>query len=115
MNKGIGVGGWVAVVFILLLLVGGINALTGNTTSDDAAWPCEYFTTAYQDVRDGVITITEFRARLVEVNDRASIASGEIQAAARRVLAAVTSGTSVEIAGALGGMRAACAAAGVAG
>lgn len=113
MNGKIGAGGLVALVVVALLIAAGVQALVGNTTEDDAAWPCEYFQTALRDFQDGTTTAAEFRAGLQEVERRSVIASERIQTAARNLLSQATSGTVSGIRGALGEMQSACVSAGV--
>lgn len=94
---------------ILVVLFGLILATSGGGKSDQpantakdkdaaATLACQHFSNVLGDVRDGVLTDSEFRAKMQEVNDDAKVSEdAQVRNSARDLLAAVTSGTTDEV------------------
>lgn len=105
--------GCLGLVLVFVLLIGGgwaYNEITGveSEPRDRSALACDHFRHVLDDASDGVLSDAELRTKLQEVEDDASIASPSVQAAARSLLAAVTSGTGEDISGAASALLDAC-------
>ena len=97
---------------VLALCLLGACSSDSEPTGDQSSLACNHFRNVLGDVQDGVLTDTELREKLKEVESNASIASPGVQTAARQLLAAATSGSSEEISAAGGKLLAACSVAG---
>jgi hypothetical protein len=86
---------------------------TPAPTRNQSRLACEHWRNVMRDVRDGVLTDAELRAKLKEVDGSTAIATVQVQEAARRMLAAVTQGDAEAFAAAVSEMDAACTASGV--
>lgn len=86
-----------AVLALALASCGGGSADAGSDaddgTHDDSGLACRHFRNIAGDAAEGILTDAELREKLKEVDDNASIATPEVAAAARDMLAAATSGS----------------------
>lgn len=64
----------------------------GNEERSQSSLACDHFRNMAADVSDGVLTDSEIREKLKEVDENASIATPEVQEAARGMLSAITAG-----------------------
>ena len=81
----------------------------GDTGSVSASLACDHFRNVAGDASDGLLTDAELREKLKEVYDNSIGAAPEITAAARDMLAAITSGTNQEFTRSIRAMGKACA------
>jgi len=96
----------VAVVILMLALAACTEGDTAGRS--DSSLACDHFRNIAGDIADGVLTDSEIRSKLREVESNASIATPAIQSAARRMLAAATQGDTPGLTSAAQDMGAAC-------
>lgn len=110
-----GCGGIAAIVLVLIVawsFIAQSCKSDDQRAEEDSSLACDHFHNVAADYADGILTPTELRTKLREINDNASIATPRIQAAATAMLREVTSGTDDSLADAVREMGAACAAVG---
>lgn len=100
-----------AILFVLLVACGEPTS-EAETAQRGSRLACDHFRNVMADVRDGVLTPTELRGKLQEVEDNASIATTQVQVASTAMLRAATQDSEDEFVGAVSEMDQACTAAG---
>jgi hypothetical protein len=102
---------------LVSLLVLGMVLLVGcesgkESARDSSSLACDHFRNIVDDVASGVLTNTEIRTKLKEVDDNASIATPQVQAAARAMLIGITQNDDESFAAGVRAMNSACSATG---
>lgn len=99
---------------IVLLTLAGCSSGSGSGSEDSggSSLACDHFRNVAGDLSDGLLTDAELRDKLKEIHDDASIATPEVQEAARAMLSAMTSGSIRDLRRAITDMDAACTASG---
>lgn len=100
------------VVVALVVTVASCSPSQSASDSAGSRQACSHFRNVAGDYTAGVLTLTELRDKLIEVRQRADIATPRVQAAATAVLAAITSGDLDALRSAVIEMTAACVATG---
>lgn len=100
-----------AILFFVLVACGE-PASEEESAQRGSRLACDHFRNVMADVSDGVLTPTELRGKLQEVEDNASIATAEVQVASTAMLRAATQDSGDEFVGAVAEMDQACETAG---
>lgn len=82
----------IAAVLIAVGYVNSANQTPATKAKDDSSLACNHFRNIAGDVTKGVLTPTELRSKLKEVESNASIGTPEVQHAATRMLSSSTAG-----------------------
>jgi hypothetical protein len=102
-----------AVLIVGSLALAGCGSSTpAAPTKADARLACDHYRNVLGDVSQGILTPSEIRSKMKQVNDDAIIAPADVQSAATGLLAAATQDDGTAFLGAIGTMSKACAAAG---
>lgn len=97
---------------LALAIYGAVRGGSDDEPDAGAKLACRHFRNVARDFSDGVLTVPEFRDKLKEVDDDASVSEEPgIASGARRMLAAVTAMDDAELADAVTDFGDACAAA----
>ena len=111
-------GRQVVLLLVVVAAVAGIAALVaksrGSTSSasDASSLACTHFRNVMSDVRSGILTDAELRAKLVEVHDDSLIAAEPVRLAATAMLADITQDETVALRRDVNRMDQACSEAG---
>ena len=103
---------WGAVALGLTLAACGGQAGTGGVEVEATRQACARFRSLAGDVAGGVLTPTEIRSRLKDIDDVAPVATPGVRVASRGMLAAVTQDDQAALDAAVRSMGQACDAAG---
>lgn len=100
------------VLLLLLMACGSEPVSEEERTLRESSLACNHFRNVMDDVNDGVLTSSELRGKLQEIEDNAIIATPEIQAASLEMLRAATQDEGPAFLTAASNMHQACEAAG---
>lgn len=100
----------VILLTMILVIVGIVGS--GNHSASDSSLACDHFRNVMSDAKQGILTDSELRDKLQQVNGDADIGTSDVQSAATAMLAAITQGDSLGLSDAEGQMYSACIASG---